>query len=337
MSAKHIALIYTGGTIGMARTDKGYAPMKDFAAVLSKLLHPVSGAMPRYTLHEYATPIDSTNAVPEDWQRIARDIAARYHEHDGFVVLHGTDTMAYTASALSFMLQGLRKPVIVTGSQIPLGEVRSDAAQNLITAMQLAASDQISEVAIYFNQRLLRGNRATKTSASRMQAFDSPNYPWLAEAGIDLRLNASVLLPRAAGEKFETPAYAHGRVLPVRFVPGMPVRLVQAMLDLDPQALILQGYGAGNVPDRDSALFDVLRRAHESGVVLVACSQSLHGEVALGTYATGSMLESAGAIGAMDMTFEAIFAKLHHLFALGMSAQEIRMAFLQDISGELAA
>lgn len=337
MSKKHIGLIYTGGTVGMTKTVRGYAPMQDFPAVLSKLLDEHGTCMPRYTLHAYASPIDSANATPEDWQTIGRDIAARYNDYDGFVVLHGTDTMAYTAAALSYMLQGLRKPVIVTGSQIPLGTARSDASQNLIGALQLAASDALNEVAIYFNQRLLRGNRATKISAERLDAFDSPNYPWLAEVGIEFRVNHAALLPRADKECFELPDYKPHLVLPLRFVPGLPVRALQALLDLDPQAVVLQCYGAGNAPDRDPALLETLRRASERGVVLVACSQSLHGAVAIGTYAAGAGMTAAGVIGAGDMTFEAIYAKLHHLLARGLAPDNVRTEFLRDISGELGA
>lgn len=335
MSRKHIGLIYTGGTVGMMQTAQGYAPMPDFASVLAALLDEQGEDVPAYTLHAYAAPIDSANATPQDWQQIGRDIAARYPDYDGFVVLHGTDTMAYTAAALSFMLQGLRKPVIVTGSQIPLGAARSDASQNLIGALQLAASDALNEVAIYFNQRLLRGNRATKLSIDRMDAFDSPNYPWLAEVGIDVRFNMPALMPRAASEKFELPDYRPHGVLPIRFVPGLPASAVQAMLDLHPQAAILQCYGAGNAPDRDPALLDMLRRASERGVVLVACSQSLHGQVSIGTYAAGAGMTAAGVVGARDMGFEAIYAKLHHLFALGLSADAVRRDFLRDLSGEL--
>ncbi len=335
MSRKHIGLLYTGGTVGMAKTAQGYAPMEDFAGVLDSLLSSSCATLPNYTLYEYATPIDSTNATPVDWQKIGRDIAARYASHDGFVVLHGTDTMAYTATALSFMLQGLRKPVIVTGSQIPLGEVRSDALQNLITALQLAASDDINEVALYFNQRLLRGNRSTKVSAQSFDAFDSPNYPWLGQIGIGVRLQTAALLPRPAQESFELPDYGSGRILSVKFVPGMPVQVVQALLALQPQALILECYGAGNAPDYDPALLDALAEAGMNGVVLIACSQCRHGSVALGAYATGAGLARAGVIGAVDMTFESIFVKLHHLFALGLTADAVRTVFLRNLCGEL--
>jgi L-asparaginase len=335
MTTKHIGLIYTGGTIGMAKTADGYAPMKDFASVLSKLLPAAGDALPRYSLYQYATPIDSSNATPEDWNRIGRDIAGRYGDHDGFVVLHGTDTMAYTASALSFMLQGLRKPVILTGSQIPLGQARSDALQNLVCALELATSDAISEVAIFFNQHLLRGNRACKVSVGRLDAFDSPSYPWLGEVGIGIRLHAAALLPRAAKENFELAEYEQGRILPLRFVPGLPVQVLQALLELNPRALVLQCYGAGNIPDRDPALLQLIARASERGVVVVACTQALHGHVMLGAYVTGAGLAKAGVIGAGDMTFEAVFAKLHHLFAQGLAADEVRARFSHSLSGEV--
>lgn len=337
MSGKRIAVIYAGGTIGMMRTSQGYAPAQRFGGMLAQMLAHAHASLPEYALYEYAAPIDSANAAPEDWQFIARDIAARYDDFDGFVVLHGTDTMAFTASALSFMLNGLRKPVILTGSQIPIGEARSDALQNLVTAMQFAASGQVNEVAICFNRLLLRGNRATKVSATRMQAFDSPNYPWLAEADIDIRFNTTALLPQAQQERFELPQYEPGRILSMRCIPGLPAQAVQAMLDLNPRALILQCYGAGNAPDRDPVLLDALAHAARRGMVLVASSQCLHGEVIQGAYATGSALARAGAIGAGDMTFEAIFTKLHHLFALGFPVDEVKSEFQRNRCGEMSS
>jgi L-asparaginase len=321
----------------MTKTARGYAPMDNFDAALATLLDGQGERLPRYTLHAYADPIDSSNATPADWLRIGSDIAARYHEYDGFVVLHGTDTMAYTAAALSFMLQGLRKPVIVTGSQIPLDAARSDAARNLVGALTLAASDDINEVALFFDTRLLRGNRSTKASAARMAAFDSPNYPWLAEAGIDMMFNRGALLPRPAREAFALPAAYPGMVLSLRFVPGMPLAALQALLALRPDALILECYGAGNAPDRDPVLLDLLARASADGTAVVACSQSPHGRVAIGTYAAGAGMGAAGVAGAADMTFEATYAKLHHLLALGLDAAAIRDRFVVSLSGEVTA
>lgn len=335
MGGKHIGLIYTGGTVGMHLTARGYAPAPDFPDRLQALL--AERDVPRYTLHAYEQANDSANACPEDWLRMARDIVARHDEHDGFVVLHGTDTMAYSASALSYMLQGLRKPVVLTGSQIPLSVADSDAPRNLITSLRVAASAEISEVAICFGGRLLRGNRATKSSTEQLCAFDSPNYPWLAEVNDELRLNPSVLLLPSGGERFQLPTHAFPLVLPIRFVPGMPVRVVQALLELRPQAVILQCYGSGNVPDSDPDLFRLLARASEQGTVLVACSQSPHGRVAIGNYAAGAGLKTAGVMSAGDMTFEAIYAKLHYLFGLGLSPESVRTQFLMNLSGELTS
>jgi len=336
MTNQHIALIYTGGTIGMEKTSQGYAPMRDFSTVLSTFLQNGIDVLPRYTFHAYASPIDSTNATPQDWQVIGRDIAARYADYDGFVVLHGTDTMAYTASALSFMLQGLRKPVILTGSQIPLKETRSDALQNLVTALQLAASDAINEVAIYFHQRLLRGNRSTKISAERFSAFDSPNYPWLARVGIEVNWNTAALLPRAEKENFQLPDYGHARILSMRFVPGMHCNTLDAILALSPHALIIEAYGAGNLPDNDPTWIKMLEDANAKGVVLVVCSQSSHGRVDMNSYATNSSFKRAGLIGTSDMTFEAIYTKLHHLFALNLSVSKIKAELRRSISGDLS-
>jgi L-asparaginase len=335
MSGKQVCLMYTGGTVGMQRTAHGYAPMPDFAGTLARLLG--GAALPGHTLVEYPAPIDSSNATPADWQTIARDIAARYDAFDGFVVLHGTDTMAYTASALSFMLQGLRKPVIVTGSQIPLGEARTDAKQNLITALQLAAHSGLSEVGLYFNQRLLRGNRSSKISTERLAAFDSPNHPWLAEAGIGMAYNRAAWLAPAAAERFELPEYESGQILSLKFVPGMPLRLLEALLALQPRALILECYGDGNAPDRDAALLAMLSDASRRGVVLAACSQCRHGQVTLGLYATGTALARAGVVGALDTTYEALYAKLHHLFALGLAPDEVRAALGKNLAGECGA
>jgi L-asparaginase len=333
---KHIALLHAGGTIGMQDTPQGYAAMPGFAGLLARLLQPHAGELPRWTLHAYPDPIDSSNATPADWQRIARDIAARYADYDGFVVLHGTDTMAYTAAALSFMLQGLRKPVILTGAQIPLSVARSDGLHNLVAALQMAASDELAEVAIQFGPHLLRGNRATKRSTTALDAFDSPNYPPLAEIGIDVQWNEAALLPRAVQEGFALPDYAPGRILALRCAPGMPTAMLDAMLDLAPQAIVLQAYGAGNLPDRDPALLDLLAQAQRNGVVLALCSQAPHGTVTPGAYAVGAGLADAGVVGTGDMGFEAIYAKLHHLFALGLAPQQVRAELPRNLCGEVS-
>jgi L-asparaginase len=190
-------------------------------------------------------------------------------------------------------------------------------------------------VAICFGQRLLRGNRASKVSAERLQAFDSPNYPWLAEVGIGVQWYRDTLLPRPARENFALTPYAAGRILPLRFAPGMPGEIVRAMVELDPQALLLQCYGTGNLPDRDPALLQLLEQAGQRGIVMIACSQCTHGAVEVGAYAVSSAIAGAGVIGAKDMTFETIFVKLHHLFAQGLAADAVKAEFLRDVAGEL--
>ena len=197
---KHILIIYTGGTIGMVRTPNGYAPRDGYFRKALDAIPPLASAeMPRWELLELSPLLDSSNMTVNEWNKIAHIIADNYDSYDGFVVLHGTDTMAYTASALSFMLEGLAKPVVLTGSQIPLCELRSDGRDNIITSVLIAAGERVREVCLYFGGSLLRGNRATKYSADGLIAFVSPNYPPLAEAGITIRYNDAALLPGQTG------------------------------------------------------------------------------------------------------------------------------------------
>jgi L-asparaginase len=201
-SSKHVYIAYTGGTIGMKKTAEGYVPVPGYLQKqMQRLPELDSSALPAYTIREYDPLLDSSNMTPDDWLKIADDIASHYDRYDGFVVLHGTDTMAYTASALPFMLQGLQKPVIITGAQIPLCELRNDARDNLITAMLIAADFAIPEVCLCFGSKLLRGNRAIKVDADGFDAFDSPNFPALGTVGIEIKINWDLVLPPA-----QTPA-----------------------------------------------------------------------------------------------------------------------------------
>lgn len=335
---KRIYIAYTGGTIGMQRSPKGYVMMEGFAQLIEEKIPPrISGEMPEYDLYEYPNQIDSSNIVPADWLTIARDIADRYNDYDGFVVLHGTDTMSYTASALSFMLRGLAKPVIITGSQIPLCEVRNDAQDNLVTAIELACDFNIPEVCLYFNGRLLRGNRSLKIKATGFDAFDSPNYPWLAQIGIHIELNQRALLATHQHTAFELPSdYAARYVVPLRLFPGISSQLIDAVLALPYRGIILRTYGVGNAPDNDPELLRSLERASAEGKIVLNLSQCLQGGVHQGSYATGSALTSAGVISGGDMTIEAAFTKLHHLFASGMSDQQVREEVQRNLSGELS-
>lgn len=329
-----ILVLYTGGTFGMVPSARGYVPAADLDTRIRAALGPRTRALPEYDLLELTPPIDSANLLPHDWTRMAAALAAHWQDYDGFVLVHGTDTMAYTAAALSFMLRGLDKPVILTGAQIPLGQLRSDAADNLITALLLASRPEINEVCICFNGRLLRGNRARKVRACALDAFDSPNFPWLGEAGISVKLRHDLLLP--AGEPaFVVPGFCNDAVVMIQAWPGMTAAVLAAMLSQPGTGgVVLQGYGVGNMPVTDDALLQVLADAVQDGKTVVNVSQCLSGMVCQGTYATGARLERIGVLPGLDLTPEAAFAKLHLLQALGMTPAQVRQAMTESWCGE---
>ncbi|MEX2535459.1 MAG: asparaginase [Trueperaceae bacterium] len=332
---KVVYIAYTGGTIGMRRGSSGYEPVPGYLAerlaAMPELEHP---DLPRYVLHEYSPLLDSSNVGPVEWEMVARDIAANYHHFDGFVVLHGTDTMAYSASALSFMLEGLAKPVLLTGSQIPLVEVRSDARENLITSMMLAASGELSEVCLYLNGALLRGNRATKVSVGGFDAFESPNFPLLGRVGIDVKLRTDLLMS-PTGEALQVRAFAAAEVAALRLFPGISANLLERLLDGQLRGVVLETFGAGNAPARDGDLIDALREANKRGVVLVNCTQCLRGAVDMSGYATGRALAEAGVVSGGDMTVEAALAKLSYLLSLELPAKRVRQMMSRDLRGEI--
>ncbi|HYS56369.1 MAG TPA: asparaginase [Thermoanaerobaculia bacterium] len=332
---KRVYIAYTGGTIGMKHTRAGYRPEAGYLqkqmAAMPELRNP---SMPAFTINEYAPLLDSSNMTPREWLKIARDIAKNYRRYDGFVVLHGTDTMAYTASALPFMLAGLGKPVIITGSQIPLCEVRNDARENLITSLMIAAGYDIPEVCLYFGGKLLRGCRAVKVSADGFQAFASPNLPPLGTVGIDIEINWP-LVRRKHGrlrlDEFAAPVV----VSALRLFPGISPNLVRNVLRPPLQGLVLETYGVGNGPDRDREFIAALAEATSRGVVIVDCTQCLEGTVDLGEYETGSALARAGVISGYDMTAEAALTKLYYLFGRGHSSERVKREMVKDLRGEL--
>ncbi|MBV1787598.1 type I asparaginase [Marinobacterium sp. D7] len=332
-----ILVVYTGGTIGMLPSEHGYVPVAGFAERLQAQLGESAGQLPQFDLVELERLIDSSNVLPEDWRQIALLLERQWSKYDGFVVLHGTDTMAYTASALSFMLQGCDKPVILTGSQIPLAELRNDALDNLITSLLLAASGEVHEVCVYFNGRLLRGNRTRKVRSTGFDAFDSPNCPWLGQVGIDIDLRRDLLL--AAGTPcFQIPQFDPAAVVSLFVYPGMPARLIEAALD-DPRVrgLVLHTYGVGNPPDADTALIDALERACARGVTVLNITQCHQGAVSQGAYATGATLNRIGVIPGSDLTPEAAFTKLHLLLALDLRGDRLQKALIEPICGECTA
>jgi L-asparaginase len=335
-SRKKIYIAYTGGTIGMQPSKQGYIPAKGFiASQMAKMPELQHSDMPSYTIKEYQPLIDSSNMTPKEWMTIARDIEKVYEEYDGFIILHGTDTMAYTASALSFLLENLNKPVIVTGSQIPLAEIRNDARQTLITALLLASHYKIPEVCLYFGHRLFRGNRARKISAQSFTAFESPNFPALIEVGIHIKENKNLWL-KPTQKKLKLHTLKETSIVCLRFFPGMSANLLEHLFTTPIQALILETFGSGNAPDNQPLLLAALKKATENGVIIVNCTQCVKGNVDMTQYATGNALQAAGVISAGDMTPEAVIGKLYFLLSQNISPAKIKLQLQKNLRGELS-
>ncbi len=335
---KRIYIIYTGGTLGMKRTKRGYAPYKGYLQKLMALMPELNDEiMPLYEINEYDPLLDSANMTPKDWRKVARDIEKNYHLYDGFLILHGTDTMAYTASALAFMLKGLTKPVILTGSQIPLCEVRNDASKNIVTALLIAANYQVPEVCLFFGSTLLRGCRATKADATGFNAFISPNFPPLGNAGIEIEIkNDLVSAPSYSGQSFEAHIIEEPmRLTVLRLFPGISAKIVQSILKAPLKGAILETYGVGNACYKNNKLMEVLEEATKSNIVIVNCTQCIRGTVQMDNYVTGSALEKVGVISGYDMTIEATLAKMYYLFGLGLPPSVVKDTMQKNLRGEI--
>ncbi len=332
---KKICILYTGGTIGMTKTEKGYAPkpgyLRQKMETIDDLCHE---SMPAWDMIELSPLLDSSNMTIREWNHIADLIGRRYDEYDGFVVLHGTDTMAYTASALSFMLENLAKPVILTGSQIPLSEIRSDGRDNLIAAMLFAAEGKVKEVGLYFGGRLMRGCRTTKYSADGFGAFRSPNHPYLADAGIELRYS-NMLLRTPVDGAFSVRRLESVPIGVIKVFPGIQFELFASIMTEKLKGIVIETFGAGNIPGHGDALLPIIKKAAASGTVIVVCSQCPQGRVVLGAYETSSALKAAGAVSGGDMTTEAAVAKLYYLFSCGYDTETVKAKMEADLRGEL--
>lgn len=337
MTNKRVLIVYNGGTIGMKRTAAGYVPESGYLQAQMEAIpafrHP---QLPQWQIIEQQPLIDSANMHPDRWWGIAQEIARHYADYDGFVVLHGTDTLAYTSSALPFMLQGLSKPVILTGSQIPLCEMRNDAQENLITSLLLAAHHAVPEVCLYFGGRLIRGCRAVKIDAKGFQAFGSPNYPLLGQAGIEITIHwERVRQPAVQADSLTLYPLNRATVAALRLFPGISASVLENMLKPPLSGLVLEAYGIGNGPTMDPVFMHVLRQACQRGVVIVDCTQCFMGRVDLDGYATGRGLAESGVVSGLDLTTEAALAKLYYLLSHSQDVAQIRRDMQRNLCGEL--
>ena len=332
-------LIYTGGTIGMVK-DYGSGSLKafDFDLLLEHIpeLNHLGCTIDSIS---FKKPIDSSNMNTEHWETIAAGIEKHYAAYDGFVILHGSDTMSYSASALSYMLENLKKPVIFTGSQLPIGDLRTDAKENLITAVQLATLEEegkpvIQEVGLYFEYKLYRGNRITKINTEHFEAFDSMNYPCLAESGVHLKVHREHLLPRS-DEPFSVHKTLDRHVAILKMFPGIHPSVVQGILNIPKlKGLILETYGSGNVPT-ENWLLDALQQAVDSGIYIVNVTQCIGGSVLMGRYETSDALLRIPLIDGADITTEAAVTKLMYLLGKGVKKEDFKSVFESAIRGEM--
>lgn len=345
---KKVLILFTGGTIGMMPSEKGYVPNPDFPKMIEENFGRIDDLMiPQFDILSLEPLLDSSNMQPADWDRIARVIDREKDNYGGFIVLHGTDTMAYTASVLGFMLRGLDRNIIVTGSQIPYGQLRNDARENLITSLIICGNYDVPEVALYFDNKLMRGCRTTKTDASDLDAFDSPNYPPLAKVGVNItavrhsNIDIDFNEEHLYNEETKTrPVYFFSsdkkeyEVGVIRLFPGISPNFLRSILSPELKGLVIEAYGTGNGPTKENApeLFEIISEACKN-TVIVAVTQCLRGTISPGTYAAS--LKEAGVISGYDMTVEAALAKLYYLISkMKHNLPEVKRLMKKNLIGE---
>lgn len=338
-----LLLIYTGGTIGMKQDMKDLTLKPfDFSQILDEVPEIRKFAF-KIDTYSFEPPIDSSDVEPSLWQNLARLIKEKYEDYDGFIILHGTDTMSYSASALSFMLDGLTKPVIFTGSQLPIGVPRTDGKENLISAVEIAsARDEeghpaVPEVCVCFDSLLMRGNRSTKVNSEVFRAFQSPNFPPLAEAGINIRYNNEYIRkPNDWYQSLTINTDLDTRVSILKIHPGITPEVVRNILcGKDTRAIIMETYGSGNAPTRDWFL-DIVKESSAMNKIIVNVTQCLAGTVNMNIYANGKALERAGVIDGYDSTTESALAKLFYLMGKSRDNEWVKAMMSRNLKGEIS-
>lgn len=335
---RKVLIIYTGGTIGM---EKDYETNSlrafDFNHIFNKI--PEMNLLEcEVSVHQFSEPLDSSDVGPEEWKEIAQLIEENYHLFDGFLILHGTDTMAYTASALSFMLKNLRKPVILTGSQLPIGDLRTDAKENLLTSLYYASLYQndeavVQEVALYFEYKLLRGNRCLKYSAENFDAFISPNYPILGESGVHLKVEEAMLYRTTHQEDFSVDLHLNDSILLWRIFPGINLESLPQIPKI--KVLILQVFGSGTIFSNKKTE-EVLQKIRNNGTEIVVISQCVSGGISIGKYNNSNIFKKIGAISGHDITAESALAKAMHLIDNPNYSGNFAENFKKNLRGEIS-